>query len=295
MEVNVSHWGDSTYRLVTAVNGGSLTELESCFIVPLLKSAGVVLYRGFDTDLEQMSAFVERHSVRVTLDPARTFHAKNVQKVDAGLDALGLHCENAVAPAPPEYIWFYAQRAARVRSQTTVCDGVRVWERLSDETRSLFSARRIKYSRTFLPAAWKRWVTAEHPQVKNEDDVTEAHLIELISRLEGQKVQPLGDGRVYTEFCVPAIHKTTTGQWAFANSLLGPSYNYEPPRITTDDDRPIPESVWADVRTVTDALTENIDWCDADVALIDNMRVMHGRRRIEDPDRLLFAALSTAR
>lgn len=295
MELNVSHWGNGTYRLVTAVNGGRLSELESSFVVPLMKNAGVVLYRGFATDLEQMSAFVERHSVRVTLDPARAFHAKNVQKVDAGYDALGLHCENAVAPAPPEYVWFYAQRAARTGSQTTVCDGVRVWEQLSAETRSLFGARRIKFSRTFLSAAWKRWVAAEHPHVKNENEVTEAHLIELTSRLEGQKVQPLGDGRVYTEFCVPAIVKTMTGQWAFANSLLGPSYNYEPPRITTDDDQPIPESVWANVRKTTDALTEDIDWRDGDVVLIDNLRVMHGRRRIEDPDRLLFAALSTAR
>ena len=295
MELNVSHWGNGTYRLLTAVERAKPTQLESSFVVPLLREAGVLMFRNFETDLEQMSAFVERNSVRVTLDPARAFHAKNVQKVDAGFDAIGLHCENAVAPAPPEYVWFYCERAARSGSQTTVCDGARVWDKLSQETRSLFSAHRIKYARTFAPAAWKRWVAVEHPKVKNESEVTEAHLIELVSRFEGQKVQPLGDGRVYTEFCVPAIHKTAAGHWAFANSLLGPSYNYEAPRIMTDDDRPIPESVWADVRAVTESLTEDIDWRDGDIALIDNTRVMHGRRRIEDPERLLFAALSTAR
>jgi alpha-ketoglutarate-dependent taurine dioxygenase len=295
MELNVSTWGNGTYRLLTAVGPATLAELERAFVVPLLKEAGVLLFRGFHTSLESVSTFVERHSVRVTLDPARAFHAKNVQKVDAGFDAIGLHCENAVAPAPPEYVWFFCERAARSGSQTTVCDGVRVWEQLSDETRGLFSGRRIKYARTFQPAAWKRWVAVEHPKVKSEDEVTEQHLMELVSRFEGQKVQPLGDGRVYTEFCVPAIHKTAGGKSAFANSLLGPSYNYEAPRITTDDDREIPESVWADVRRVTEACTENVEWRDRDVVLIDNLRVMHGRRRIEDPDRLLFAALSTAR
>jgi alpha-ketoglutarate-dependent taurine dioxygenase len=295
MELNVSHWGNGTYRLLTALQPATLAQLEPSFVVPLMKEAGVLLFRGFETNLEQMSAFVERHSVRVTLDPARSFHAKNVQKVDAGFDAIGLHCENAVAPGAPEYVWFYCERAARTGSQTTVCDGARVWEKLSEDTRALFSGHRIKYARTFAPAAWKRWVAVEHPRVKNENDVTEEHLLELVSRFEGQKVQPLGDGRVYTEFCVPAIYKTTSGRWAFANSLLGPSYNYEAPRITTDDDHPIPDAVWADLRKVTEEITEDIDWRDGDVVLIDNTRVMHGRRRIEDPERLLYAALSTAR
>lgn len=296
MELNIRHWGNGTYRLITALQPGALlADLERSLVVPLMKDAGVLLFRGFATSLEQMSAFVERHSGRVTLDPARAFHAKNVQKVDAGFEPLGLHCENGVAPGAPDYVWFYCQRAARVASQTTVCDGVRVWETLSDETRALFSAHRIKFTRTFAPAAWKRWVAVEHPTVKNEQDVRPEHLVELISRFEGQTVRPLGDDRVHTEFCIPAIYKSADGRWAFANSLLGPSYNYDAPRVTTDDDVAIPDSVWEDVRTATAAMTEDIDWCDGDVVLIDNTRVMHGRRRIEDPDRLLFAALSTAR
>jgi alpha-ketoglutarate-dependent taurine dioxygenase len=295
MNFEISQWGNSTFRLVATRELATLGQVDHSLTTPFVQEVGVILFRGFQTDLDQISDFVERHSVRVTLDPARAFHAKNVQKVDAGVDAIGLHCENAVAPLPPEYIWFYCERAARKGSQTTVCDGVHVWDKVSDETRDLLSTHRIKYARTFIAAAWKKWVAAEHPTVKSEDAVTETHLLELVSQMKDQKVEPLGDGRVYTEFCVPAVHKTISGQWALANSLLGPSYNYEAPRITTDDDRALPESVWADLRRVTGELTENIEWRDGDVALIDNMRVMHGRRRIEDPERRLYAALSTAR
>jgi Taurine catabolism dioxygenase TauD, TfdA family len=101
------------------------------------------------------------------------------------------------------------------------------------------------------------------------------------------------DNSVYYAYTTPAAHPTVFGErWAFANSILGPSYNYEKPRITFADGTDIPESILREIETVAERLTVNIDWEDGDVVVADNTRMMHGRREIVDTDRVLMNALS---
>ena len=48
-----------------------------------------------------------------------------------------------------------------------------------------------------------------------------------------------------------------------------------------------------EVRHVTAELTVDIRWQDGDLVMIDNRRVMHGRRAIEDRRRSLFIGLGS--
>lgn len=50
--------------------------------------------------------------------------------------------------------------------------------------------------------------------------------------------------------------------------------------------------ILAQTKEVTDAVTEDISWQDGDIVLIDNTRVMHGRRQIVDSRRSIFNAQS---
>jgi alpha-ketoglutarate-dependent taurine dioxygenase len=82
------------------------------------------------------------------------------------------------------------------------------------------------------------------------------------------------------------------GRVVWANSIFGPSYNYEAPEITFGDGHKISPELLAEMRATTERLTRNIDWRNGDVLLIDNTRVMHGRREIKDTSRTIFNALS---
>jgi alpha-ketoglutarate-dependent taurine dioxygenase len=272
---------------------GDLASLSAEHVTGLLRRWAAVLYRGFRPNIESFSAWVQRHGGRLSLDPARRFEAPGVQHVDSGLAAIPLHIENGVAPTQPDLLWFYCEHAAASGSQTTVCDGVRVWAELSDAARDFFRSAGIKYARTFEPAHWRPYMAHELGPNVTPDSVTHEHVRALFAKLPGQVAEPRDGDRLYTEFTVPAVRLSALcPELAFANSLIGPSYNYAPPRITTHDDRPIPEALLTEVRAVTEACTEQIDWRDGDVLLIDNHRAMHGRRRIEDPARRIFAALS---
>ena len=74
-------------------------------------------------------------------------------------------------------------------------------------------------------------------------------------------------------------------------AILGPSHNYEPPVYTLDDGTVVTADEIVGLREIAEAFTVEINWQDGDVAVIDNMRVMHGGRAIKDQDRQLFIGM----
>ncbi|WP_437730216.1 TauD/TfdA family dioxygenase [Sorangium sp. So ce1335] len=285
------HHGDGA--LITAQPGTPLDVLDRSTVMQVLADAGFLLLRGFDTSVGEFSRLVRRMSERITLDPARSLHGGVAQKVDAGLDAIGLHCENGNSPFMPHLCWFFCERAASIGSETTVCDGYRAWDALSPAAQRAFLDRDIVYSRHVEAAKWKSFVHHALQGAKRVEDISLDDLLSLADARPGTVIRPSAGEAIYYEFQVPAARRTLfSDRIAFANSILGPSYNYEKPRITFADREPIPLSLLDEVVRVTEAVTVDIAWRDGDVLLVDNTRAMHGRRAILDPRRTIYNALS---
>ncbi|WP_437578234.1 TauD/TfdA family dioxygenase [Sorangium sp. So ce887] len=292
-KVSYDHGGGA---LITVQPGTPLDVLDRSSVMEMLADAGFILLRGFAASLNEFSRLVWRMSARITLDPARSLHGGVAQKVDAGLDAIGLHCENGNSPFMPHLCWFFCERAAAVGSETTVCDGYRVWDALTPAAQRAFLDRDIVYSRHVEAAKWKGFVYHSLQGKKEIEDITLVDLLSLADGRSGTVIRASAGGSIYYEFQVPAARKTLfSDRIAFANSLLGPSYNYEKPRITFADREEIPPSLLSEVVRVTEAMTLDIAWQNGDVLLVDNTRVMHGRRAILDPCRTIYNALSFIR
>lgn len=286
-----SHYLDT--GLLVESCGDSLVEIEREPLLSTLADSGYILLRGFDSNMESFSGLVERVGARQSLDPAREFFSKVAQKVDAGVDAIGLHCENGNSPFWPDIAWFYCQQAATVGSQTTVCDGQIVWRLLSEDTKRLFSQEPITYSRRVSEEQWKNYVFHSFNQKIPRQNIKLKNLEDLISGSGAAQVKAIDDGAIFYSCTVGAVRTSGLSDvMAFANSILGPSYNYEIPKICMRSGTDIPSSVLEEVVAVTDRCTANLDWCDGDIVVIDNKRVMHGRRKIEDQNRKIFNALS---
>jgi hypothetical protein len=265
----------------------------------LLAEHGFVLFRGFGGDVDVFGEWVRSCSSRVSLDPARRFKGGTAQKVDAGVDAIGLHCENGNSPFWPDLCWFYCERAPMAGSQTTICDGVQVLEQMDPEARGVFERQPILYSRRVGEQLWRTYVfhalSADWPELTGIEDVTFDDLKSLAAGAQGTEFLLEVDGTATYRFTVPAIRYSVVAQQptrAFANSIFGPSFNYEPPRITMADGSDIQPAVLQRSDTLCQRLTFDIGWRDGDVALIDNTRVMHGRRKIVDEARTIYNALS---
>ncbi len=276
-----------------------ITSVGRDFLIDLLAKYGYLVLRGFDTDINTFSRLVRQTSGRISLDPARRFNGDTAQKVDAGTGPVGLHCENGNSPFWPEFCWFYCEREPLIGSQTTVCDGYLVYDDLSPEACAAFIGQDIVYSRRVSENLWKTYALQALSDLddgpKQLDQVTIEHLRKLMSVADSGSITLNEDGSIHYCFRTPAVRQSAISgdiRLAFANSIFGPSYNYETPVISFADGNPIPAELLAEVGIVCDRHTHNVGWHTGDVVLIDNTRVMHGRRRIEDTGRVIYNALS---
>ena len=292
-----TNYNDSKALVVEPENisDKNIFNIKKNFIIDNISSSGVLLFRGFSIDMGIFSDYIHKNSSKVSLDPARVFADKNVQKVDAGFDSVGLHLENAATPNVPDFIWFYCKKAAKKGSETTFCDGHDVLSQLSESTRQLFKNKKIRYSRRVPEQLWKKYVAYEAENVTNPNDVTLDTLEKFSSKIKDLSYSINSDNSINLSLCVSAIKTSKfSGLESFANSILGPSYNYEKPLITFEDGTKIADELLEEIKLQTERCTHEIQWEDNDIVVIDNTRVMHGRRAIEDPKRELFAGLSYA-
>ncbi len=258
-----------------------------------LCAAGFVLFRGFSMDLDGFSELTARFCKRLTFDPAREQSSEHTQKVDAGFGPIGLHIENGNTPVRPDLVAFYCRHAAFEGSQTTLCDGARLFDLFDEHERSRWS-QVMTVRRTLPEALWKRYLANEHPALTSPDEVKVEHLIQFQAAIPGQHFDLRDDGSLdYVLEVSPVARSRFSEAKAFANAILGPSHNYQPPTYTLADGSVITGDEIEALRDQAEGLTTEINWQDGDVAIVDNTRVMHGRRAIVDPERELFIGMGT--
>ena len=282
--------GTSPLRL--RQEGEDWTALLDRALLPAVEEHGYVLARGFEIDTERFDRIVRSSSSALTLDPARVFHGSAAQLVDSGHHDMGLHLENGATPYAPDLLWFCCLKAASSGSQTTICDGQRAYAEMDPEVRDAFARTPIRYERRVDAQMWRRLAAF----MSGRSDPAQATVTDLYEQCRPGaqvEIELLDDDSVRYVFDVRVVDRT---RWsatpAWASSLLGPSYNYEPPTITFADGAPIPQEYVAECERATAAVTEEIAWQNGDLVLIDNSRVMHGRRAITDPDRTILNAQS---
>lgn len=263
-------------------NEKQLSDLDVEWILQELSQNGYCLLRGYQPTVESFSELINKLCGTVTYDPARALSHDSVQKVDAGVDAIGLHIENGNTPRVPNILGFFCNKAARLGSQTTLCDGVELLDALSQEIKKLF-VNPITVSRNLSKQQWTSYIAQEHPDLKGADQVTHRHLHEMLSLYPGHSAEINTDGSINYELNVDAIRTSPLcDKPAFANAILGPSFNYNTPQYRLSNNKSVTSALSNQLEVLAEECTQEINWQDGDILLIDNWRVMHGRRAIKD-------------
>lgn len=281
-----------TYNIVRAeVPWAAIGAAEMDAVRSHLERDGWALLRGFDVDMAVFSALTAQLCRTITFDPARAFSEKNTQKVDAGTGPIGLHIENGNTPVCPDLVAFYSARAAFEGSQTTVCDGRKVLDAMSEAQRARWS-QPMTVSRRLPEQLWKRYLANEHPAISKPEEVTQEHILQFKAAIPNQDFELHEDGSLTYHITLNPVRPSAfSGGTGFANAVLGPSHNYEAPVYRFADGSLVTAEEIEELRDLAETCTTEINWQDGDVAIIDNTRVMHGRRAIKDQDRQLFIGM----
>ncbi|MDE4098925.1 TauD/TfdA family dioxygenase [Phaeobacter gallaeciensis] len=281
-----------TYTVIRAARTGSQIDAPAIAAVrDHLNRDGWALLRGYDVDMAAFSALTAELCSTITFDPAREFSERNTQMVDAGLGPIGLHIENGNTPVCPDIVAFYSAKAAFEGSQTTICDGRDVLASMSEAQRTRWS-QPMTVSRKLPELLWKRYLANEHPAISEPEEVTEEHILQFKAAIPNQDFDMHEDGSLTYHITLnPVRPSALSGAAGFANAVLGPSHNYEPPVYRLADGGLVSAEEIEELRELAEDSTTEINWQDGDIAVLDNTRIMHGRRAIKDQDRQLFIGM----
>lgn len=248
--------------------------------------SGFVLFRGFRFDVATFGPLVLSFSSEIIRHPNLLRQSitadRSVLLVDPNETAIPAHSELTYTPLRPEMQWFLCVKAASAGGETTVYDGCAILESMKPATRKAFSDKRLKWKmeQPVPPAVWQALFG-----IRTADEA-----IEIFQKFAGFQYRFADDGTMTFEYLTPAIVTSKyTGQRAFANNYLVGGIPLE-----FEDGTAIPSDYRWEILELSERYAIPIEWEPGDVAMIDNNRVMHGRRKFRDTTRKIAAMVSNA-
>lgn len=271
-------------------------ELDRQTVLDAYHEHGAVLIRGCDIDRPEFVAFTERFSrnfmeyVGGANNERDSAYGQNmtVLTVTGGAvakQAIPLHGEMFYTQPRPASLFFCCIRPAATRGQTTICDGVSLWSALPESARRLFTEKRLKYRRIYTDDSWKKTYRV--------DDIAS---VRALCAKNGVALIENADGGIETVHVAYAYNDHKAGR-AFINSILvwaAREYiaGFHDSKVRFEDDSELPKDMLYEVNNIAETLTLEIPWEPGMVAIIDNSRIMHGRRAYDDTARDIIMRLS---
>ena len=246
-------------------------------IIEIFEDKGIILFKKINLDKNKIVKFTDLFTQQYANDATRRktrFDNSVIHDVDPGKMEMPLHSEASYSPSWPEIVWFYCNKAPKKSGQTTVCDGITIYKNLCANTKKFFLSNQIVYN---LKIPYKKTET----QKNKEKEI----------KLKPWYIEYPGVSDCFIDFTNEEIHlkqkryavieTRKNSEVAFVNHLQI-ILDRDPQVLgwSLEDGTEIPNEIMSEVKEVSEKYTLNIDWHDKELCMIDNKRIMHGRRAI---------------
>jgi len=257
--------------VVQAGSGNRLIDCPTDEVRALLRDHGYVQFVDFAATPEEFEEFSNRFG--------RCANTRTVHYPEGG-EALGFHAEDAYNPYRPDSLWFLCVfEGSDGGAPTGVVDGVELLTGLPDEWRRFCLGNTLRFDRQWSAELWREAVGAD---AKDELDA-------VLSGIPGITHHFLADDDLFVSYETPIVTRTPAGADSFSNTML--QAITEPPfygmSLGTGD--PVPAELADMVETMALERERYVGWSAGQVAVIDNLRMMHRRAEYSGVDRDLRA------
>ena len=290
----------------------TLAEVDREWLLSLFRSTGAVFLRGFNATLEDFEALSGALMTDLVTNRGAAFShgplKRGVVKGDPTVMTatgqrqdfpLPLHGEFYYFKRPPQMLWFYCDRPAAEGGETTIGDGAEIMAAFSPKTADLLRTRPIRY---------ERHLTADEWPVSFQTDQRDG--VDAICRENDFTTTWNDDGSLVTTFRSSAFWKDAEGREIFINDLLpvalgeevvlsgriaaiAPDMKRPPLVVRWEDGSPIDMAIVYDILKVSSKLEVPVPAARGDILIVDNTRVLHGRRGSKDPDRRVLVRMGS--
>ena len=292
--------------IINPSNSENVRKLDYDTIVKLFEKNGLILFRDFNLKPEEITEITDLYTQRYAHDALRRAsrmgqklvrtvdydshddllraqritQADKVKKKNEDLkvdynnyEEMSLHSDGSYAPDFPEIIWFFCNEIfTNGRGSTTLCDGIKLWDNLSYETKNFFLLNPIRY-KLRIPIAEKKIGNGTKKWLINQQGA-------------GDGLLDLSNGLLNITQIRFAVHPSRLpNKMCFSNHVL---YRNTDPNILewgTIDGNKIPQNFLDEVKEKSKDLTYDLDWKKNDFVMLDNKRFTHGRRAFKKSDK----------
>ena len=267
-------------------NDQSIFDLDRETIISLFKEYGVLLFRGFSTDTAIFKEFSNLFSTDFLDYAGGAFNRRiinddpTILSVNDFQTEIKLHGEMYYQKNIPLMLWFFCAKPASADGETIVCDGRQFFDELSDSTKELFSQKKLKFTIKMNKERWQ--------QKYKTDDIEK---LAAVCKLNDTHLTKYADKSIKLEYVRSLITSSRCGKHQiFINSLL-PGMDLSPEILSFDDNSSISADLMTELNEIAERITTNICWQKGDILMIDNTRIMHGRRAFADDKRDIYIRL----
>lgn len=278
--------------------GQALDGPSKTVVSDLINTHGFVLFRGYDIKSDSdFHRFIESFGLdnfKYADSFSNAVRHNRTERVFTANEAppsveIFLHHEMAQTLTFPGALFFFCEEAAQSGGATPVCRSDLTLKTLETNNPGFVTKLRevgVKY-RNSMPSeanlesgqgrSWKDTLTVGSAQEAEEK----------LSAL-GYRFNWLDDGGLSVQTpALSAVDHFGRGKDVFFNQIVAAAAGWtvaaddKEPRLCYGDDSPIQQDDLADAIDAAYRNTVDLNWQTGDVALLDNLKVMHGRRPFE--------------
>lgn len=254
----------------------NLEKINKRKVLDLFKHSGFIIFRGFNTTPKNLLKFTNKFTIRYANDASRReiIYEKKIRTVDEGTMEMPLHSEASYSPSWPEIVWFYCAKPPRNSGWTTICDGKKIYQELSTDTKKFFLANPITYIMKIPYGVGKvkpkrskirDWFINTIGIKKSKIDMNNQH---VIIELERYAVSQINNDHAFSNHLQIIMDRDP--------QLLSWKINNK---------KKLPNKILNEVKKICKKNIYQIKWRKNDFCMIDNRRFMHGRTKINFKDK----------
>ena len=278
--------------------GAALDGPSKTIVSDLINTHGFVVFRGYGIQSDQdFHRFVEglglenfkyADSFSNAVRHNRTDRVFTANEAPPNVEIF-LHHEMAQTLTFPGALFFFCEKAAESGGATPICRSDRTLKTLETQNPTFIAKLRsvgVKY-RNSMPSEANH-ESGQGRSWKDTLTVNSAHEAEEKLVALGYQFNWLEDGGLSVQTpALAAVDHFGRGKDVFFNQIVAAAAGWtvaaddKEPRLCFGDDSPIEHADLADTIKAAYQHTVDLEWQTGDVALLDNLKVMHGRRPFE--------------
>lgn len=286
MSIKTQPISEKIGQQIISIDDTSILEIDKETIISLFKSYGVLLFRGFNVDTGIFKKFTNLFSTDFLNYAGGAFNRRVINgdqtllSVNDFKTEIKLHGEMYYQQNIPLMLWFFCANPPLEAGETTVCDGRQFFTEISRSTKELFSKKKLKFTVSMSKEEWQKKYKTDN-----------LHSLSEMCQKNNNNLKISEDQSILIEYICPAIILSRCGKYqVFINSLL-PTKQLSPKVLKFEDDSEITDDVVVELNEIAERITTGVSWQKGDILMIDNTRILHGRRAFSDEKRDIYIRL----